>query len=188
MGQARLTLIDPGTPPELWQFDQPFSENLRLYGAETIISQLLRHDPSGKDWNLSTMYIEFENNGGAAVSVPTPARSEGLSYYQALSGNRDYLRVPIIATVIESSSSALYPGGNVVRYLAHTVGTVGAGHGLAFTTGLSRVYGGAVVSTPAPDDPSQDVVYSRVYYSSSANQFIKAAVAQIAMEYKDTRE
>src|SRR4051812_22371345 len=109
MGEARLSLIDPATPPELWQFNKPFTPNLRLYGAETIISQLLRRDPSGEDWSLSTMYIEFENNGGIAVSPPTATRDEGIEYYEALSGNRDYLRVPIIATILEISDETKYP-------------------------------------------------------------------------------
>lgn len=190
MGEARLTYIDPTTPPEQWKFEREFSKNLRLYGAETIVSQLLRKDPTGKDWSLSTVYIEFENNSGAAVSVPTPAADEGLSYYQSLASSpkRDYLRVPVIATIVESSDETLYPGGNIVRYLAHTSGTTGV-NGKAFSAAQqSRVYGAALVATPVEGDHSQDVVYSRVYYSSSSDQFIKTATTQIAMEYRDTRE
>lgn len=190
MGEARLTLIDPTTPPELWVFERGFSKNLRLYGAETIISQLLRRDPTGKPWYLSTVYIEFENNGGAAVTVPTPTEDSGISYYDslALSSTRDYLRVPVIATILESSDEDLYPGGNIVRYLAHTSGTAGV-NGKPFSSAQqSRVYGAAMVATPVDGDHTQDVVYSRVYYNSPSDQFIKTATTQIAMEYRDTRE
>jgi hypothetical protein len=189
MGEARLALVLPSLPPELWVFERTFTKNLRLYGAETIISQLLRDDPTGKDWRLSTAYIEFENNSGAAVSTPTPTRDEGLEYYLGLSSDpkRDYLRVPVISTILESSDSDLYPGGNQTRYLVHTSGVTGV-NGKSFSSGSqSRVYGAALVATPVSGDHTQDVVYSRVYFSSG-NQSIKTATTQIAMEYRDTRE
>jgi hypothetical protein len=190
MGEARLSLVDPSLPPQYWQFAREFKKNLRLYGAETIISQLLRADPTGKDWSLSSVYMEFENNGGAAVSVPTPTQDEGLSYYTSLasSSTRDYLIVPVISTILESSDDDLYPDGNVVRYLAHSTGILGV-NGKPFSSAQqSRVYGGALVATPVSGDHSQDVVYSRVYFSASADQIIKAASAQVAIEYRDTRE
>ncbi len=48
----------------------------------------------------------------------------------------------------------------------------------------SRVYGMALVASPEPSDPSQDLVYSRLYYSDTTKQFIKAATTQIGLEYQ----
>jgi hypothetical protein len=110
-GRGRISVADISLPPEKWLFNRPFSRNIFLYDSATIVAQLLRRDPEGKQWNLGTMYIEFENNGGALVSVPTAARDEGKSYFDSLSlsSTRDYLRVPVIATKLESTDADLYP-------------------------------------------------------------------------------
>jgi hypothetical protein len=106
-GRARISVADASLPPERWVFNRPFSKNIFLYDSATIVAQLLRNDPAGKQWHLGTMYIEFENNGGAIVAVPTPSRDEGKSYFDglALSSTRDYLRVPVIATKLESTDA-----------------------------------------------------------------------------------
>ena len=184
-GLSRLAIILPGSSPDQWPFRKPFSRNTFLYGSATILAELLRHDPSGRDWRIRTAYIEFENNGGAAVSTPTVARDEGLTYFNDLADSltRDYLRVPVVATKLESSDEELYPGGNELTFFFETVGVEGV-HGKEFSSAQqSRVYGAALVASPSDSDESQDVVFSRVYYGAS-DQFIKASTTQIGLEYR----
>ena len=162
--------------------------SLMLYDAATVISQLLRGAPDGKDYRIANMYVEFENNGGAAVTPPALVdRSEGLEYYNGLSVSltRDYLRVPIVRTSLESSNPTLYPAGNAGYYDVHLVGgpSVVGVHGKVFQAGnQSRVYGGALVASPEPDDPAADLVVYRFYYDTAAQQLILPASAGIAVE------
>ncbi len=97
-GRGRVAIVDPSLPPSQWQFEGPFFRNLQLYDSATILAQLVRRDPAGKPWHLGIAYIEFENNGGAAVSVPVASRDGGRSYYDnlSLSATRDYLRAVLM--------------------------------------------------------------------------------------------
>lgn len=179
-GESRVYYLDQPKPA--------FKPNLLLYDWGTIISQLLRNNPDGKSRHISTMYLEFENNGGALVSTPTPARDEGKSYYDSLSGSgtRDYLRVPIVATQLEASDETLFPAGNQPTFFAQAQGTTGV-HGKAFSAAQqSRVYGAALVATPDSSDDSQDLVFARIYYTTSAEQLIKSASVQIGVDWRVT--
>lgn len=148
-----------------------------MYDWATIVAKLLAGEPDGKPYRISAMYIEFENNGGAAVDIPTVARDETVSYYDDLASPRDYLRVPINAAVVESTDETDYPGGNKVTFYGQTQGSAGVG-GLEFSDAVqSRVYGGALVATPNYDDPTQDLILVRFYFPSG-EQLIKIAGVQ----------
>lgn len=133
------------------------------------------------------MYIEFENNGGAAVTPPTPARDEGASYYASLSSSpvRDYLRVAMATVLVDSSDEDLYPEGNRVTFLAQTTGTTGV-HGKSFSSGSSsRIYGGAVALVRDSSDPTQDLIICRFYFDA-ADQIVKPAAQQLIITHKET--
>ena len=172
----RTGLILPGT----WEWGRLRQSNLVLYSWAKIVAELLR----GNEYPLNYVYIEFENNGGAAVTAPAYDRSGGREYYDGLDvdATRDYLRVPLTATALTSSDEELFPDGNLLTVYAQTAGTAGV-HGKAFSDGVSsRVFGGAVVSAPVASDPTQDVIFSRFYFVS-ASQLIKQAGSQITMNW-----
>lgn len=171
--------------PGFWQSQGEGEHNDTLYGWATIVGQLLRGSPDGKQYPIGGMYIEFENNGGAAVSTPTFDRSGGLDYYDSLSASvtRDYLRVPITASTLTSTDDELFPDGNLITFFAQTTGVVGV-HGKTFSDSVSsRVYGGAIVSFPVAGDASQDIVHSRFNFTAAANQLVKLAGSQISLTW-----
>ncbi len=158
--------------------------HLIMYDAATVFAQLLRGAPDGLDYRISRMYVEFENNAGAAVTPPTLSdRAEGISYYAGLSvhATRDYLRATVSHTTLDSAGED-YPSGNILTVDAHVSAGTGV-HGKPFAAAQqSRVYGGALVATPDPDDPSQDLIVSRFYYASSGLQLILPASTGLVIE------
>lgn len=164
----------------LWLPQTPVIHNDILYGWATAVQKLLRNVKDNRNWFIGAMYIEFDNSGVPVSPVPTIDRSAGLSYYNSLSAPRDYLRVPVSATDEASSDEALFPDNNIAEFWAQTAGTVGV-HGRLFSDAAnSRVYGGALVVTPDPDDSTQDIVFSRFYFAS-ANQLDKVVGSQIGL-------
>lgn len=149
------------------------SSQLVTYEWATIIGRLLRSAPLA-------LYIEFQNNGGVAVTPPTPTRSGGRSYYDGLAASltEDYLRVPVALAYLDSSDETEFPDGNRLKVTAETSGTAGV-NGKPFNSSVqSRIYGGAVVYAPVWNDPTQDLVLCRFYYDT-ADQSIKPSVAQL---------
>jgi hypothetical protein len=127
------------------------------------------------------VYIEFQN-GGSPPTV-TPLRDEGRNYYAGLEVtgpalDRDYLRVPLLATPqLESSDEALY-AANRTRWVFMTSGSAGVSS-LAFSSGAgSQVYGFALVAAPDVNDRTKDLVFARFYpaaaLAKSANSEIQA--------------
>ena len=172
--------------PGKWLGENEFASNLVLYEWATIVGELLRKAPDKKPYGLGGMYIEFENNAGAPAAVPAVDRNEGRSYYDELltSSNRDYLRVPLIATTLTSTDEIQFPAGNRVTAFAQTEGVTGV-HGKVFSASQqSRIYGAALVAFPEFADATQDLVFSRFYYSDSDNQMIKITGSQIGIEWR----
>ena len=64
------------------------------------------------------------------------------------------------------SDPLIYTLPNAISLNAITDGVAGF-HGKPFLhTAISKVYGGALVAAPDPNDPSQDIVYDRFYFST----------------------
>jgi len=155
------------------------------YDWGAIVGQLLRGAPDGRPYKLAAMYVEFENNGGIAVTPPTIDRADGLQYYADLSGSahRDYIRVPMSYMQFDSTDPTLFPLGNRITCYAHTDGNVGV-HGKPFTSGASsRIYGGALVACPDYDTPASDIVMARLYWTASGDQIIKPVGRHVGLEW-----
>lgn len=174
-------LVLPGT----FDWRPEYEHNLVMYDWATIVAECLRNEPDGKNYSIGGMYLEFENNGGAAVTPPSFGRGGGKAYYDSLltDPNRDYLRVGLAGSTLESTDLALFPSGNKLNFIAQSTGIAGV-HGKTFSdTVSSRVYGGALVAMPVQSDDTQDLVFSRFYFSSAANQLIKQAGSQITLTW-----
>lgn len=177
-GIGRLSLVCEGLPAR----HGPWEPNTVLFDWGTIAAKTLGLGDSA--YKLAAMYVEFENNGGAAVTTPTVSRDQGVSYYNGLSSHptRDYLRVSLLATTLDSTDLVSFPLGNQLTLYAQTAGSVGV-HGKTFSDGVqSRVYGFAVVATPEFADAAQDLVYARLYLSSGSQQ-IKLPSSQVGATY-----
>jgi len=186
-GETRFPDIKSGeiVIPGTFSWRPEYEHNSVMYDWATIVAENLRNSPDGKNYAISGMYLEFENNGGAAVTPPSFDRSGGKSYYDGLltDPNRDYLRVGMAGITLESTDLSLFPSGNKLNFIAQSTGVVGV-HGKTFSdTVSSRVYGGALVATPVQADDTQDLVFSRFYFSNSANQLIKQAGSQITLTW-----
>ena len=171
-----------------WRIAGGWEHNDVLYDWAYSVAQLLRGAPDGKPYKIAGAYIEFENNSGAAVSTPSVTRDGAAAYYAALAGHatRDYLRVPVIASTLDSSDPGNFPLGNRLLFYIQTEGSVGV-HGKPFNDAAqSRVYGGALAAYPAFADPAQDVLFSRFYYTNPVNQLIKLAGSQLGMTWELT--
>lgn len=140
----------------------------------------------------STFYFEYENVAmpGDTVTVPTYARSDGLSYYLTLPAGppaKDYLRLSVsgLPSISIYSGYEPYftaPDGNVATFFAQTAGTTGQ-LGRPFASGSnSKVYGVALVATPVPGDKTKDVIIARSYFSTM-NQQLKMTGTQIGVTW-----
>ena len=184
-GEKRPRLVAETLPGD-WRYSKPFEPNLVLYEWAAIVGEMLRNAPDRKPYHPAALYIEFQNAAGAAVSPPTVVRDEGGNYYEELltSPDRDYLRVPMTAATLTSSDEDKYPLGNRVTYFAQTSGVTGV-HGKTFSAAQqSRVYGAALVATPDFGDATQDLIFSRFYYSDADNQMVKLVGSQIGIEWR----
>lgn len=173
--------------PGRWCDPTPWQDNLMPKSYAKAICELLRRAPDGKQYGIGAMYLEFENNGGAAVSPPSLDRDTGgdLAYFDALgdSPTRDFLRVPLSGVTLSSTDPDQFPHGNKLTYFAQTSGIAGV-HGKAFSAAQqSRVYGGCLVATPEADDRTQDIIVHRFYFTDAAKQLIKLDNQQIGLEW-----
>ena len=111
-----------------------------------------------------------------------------MEYYDGLqySGARDFLRVPLLQTPllgVELGYDDYFEvgvSGNKLTFFAQTQGNQGV-HGKTFSNGAnSKVFGAALVATPAFADRTQDVVFARAYYDSG-EQAVKEASSQLGI-------
>ncbi len=176
--------------PGLWM---PFAEpqrNLVMYDYATVVSQLLAGNP---EYKASVMYFEFRNldNPDDPITAPSYGRADGIDYYMGLSESEDtdYIRASLTATTvsIQSGESETFPGGNVLTAFAQTSGALGV-NGKTFSDSVnSKVFGGALVSSPDPEDSSRDLIISRFYFSAEKQQ-VKLASSQIGLAWPLTQQ
>lgn len=183
-GRVRLHSVADAGPRALLT---PWRSNLVLYEWGAIVGRLLA--TGGAAWKIGAMYLEYENvaSPGDAVTPPPLSRDadQGVDYYNALaaSADRDYLRVAVMATTLESSDEVRYPKGNMLRFLARTGGVAGV-HGKPFSdANNSRIFGAALVAAPSWADATQDLVFSR-FYLEAADQQVKLPSSQIDLEWE----
>jgi hypothetical protein len=162
-----------------------------LYEWGAIVGNLLLRQ--GLSYGIGGMYIEFCNVASPGDTVPPPTftrdADQGIAYYDALaeSGNQDYLRVPLTAGTLLVSDETNFPYGNQPTFFAMTQGLVGV-NGLPFSDiNNSVVYGGALVSFVDANDPTQDLILSR-FYSTTAAQQPKLPNSQVGFEWQITLE
>ena len=157
-------------------------ENLILYGGSDIVARLLGGDD---EFKIQAMFCEYENMADPLDPIVPPAfdREGGLLYYSSLLPPRDYVRVPItISPSILSSDEALY-AGNQVTFFALTNSNEGI-NGLPFNAASnSTVYGVALAATPSVEDPTQDVVFARAYFTPPDNKFLKEVGHEIGIDW-----
>lgn len=141
-------------------------------------------------YHISTLYVEFENQSGpeTPISVAPFSRSIATSYYANLTGQRDYLRIPIIIEPTLSVSDGyaenlpVNQSANQLTFFVQTSGTAGM-HGLPFASNVnSKVYAAALVAAPDFNDPTKDVVFARTMFTT-ANQITKEASSQIGITW-----
>jgi hypothetical protein len=152
----------------------------------SILARLLTTaDPR---YRISTMYLEFVNVASPGDTSPNPNYdrnpASAASYYAglALSSDRDFMRVPLIAK-IEATDQNLYPEGNLITWFAQTQGTAGVNGKPFGDVHNSLVVGGALVAMLDQDNPAQDLIMSRFYYVE-AEQVPKQAVGQVGVEWE----
>ncbi len=172
----------------IWTPNGPWQHNDPMYDWGTVAQNLFRGEPDGKPYKVAGMYIEFDNSGSDVDPIPVVAREESLSYYDALNSNfpnRDYLRVPLIASEGDTSDAVNFPQNNMARFFAQTAGTLGV-HGLTYAdTSNSVVYGGGLAVYPDNGDTSQDLIFSR-WYLQPALQVGKVVGSQIGISWELT--
>lgn len=141
-------------------------------------------------YHISTLYVEFENQSDASVNIPvsTFSREIDTAYYTELSGQRDYLRLPIIIEPTLGVSAGyneylpVNQSANQLTFFVQTSGTTGV-HGLPFSSAAnSKVYAAALVASPDFGDPTKDAIFARTMFTT-ANQITKEASSQIGITW-----
>ena len=126
---------------------------------------------------LDGMYLEYVNTANpGALTPPTIDVLAGVEYYTGLTGDRDYLRVPLRLDGGFEAADSRYRG-NRARFIGVSGGAAGV-HGLPFGgTAGSAVCGMALAVTGKT--AADDMVYARYYLAQADavgdNQAIGAA-------------
>lgn len=168
--------------PETGEFKKIITRrNKILYSGADVLAQLMSGHP---EYAPTTMYMEFSTDPDDPVEPPDFDRGpgSGIEYYNGLeaSEDKDFLRLALtVNPLVNSSNDELY-AGNQVTYFAISEGSVGR-WGKAFVNGCA-VFGAAIVAAPDPDDPSKDVVFSRVY--TGIETIFKEAGFQIGVTWQ----
>jgi len=179
--------LGPDGVPEGWSGPSEFSHNDFLYEWGAIFANLLMR--RGLNYGIGGMYLEFENTAspGDPVAAPTFTRAagEGVEYYNALvdSADRDYLRVPLVASDLAVGDEVKFPKGNLASFFAQTSGVTGV-HGKPFSDAdNSVVFGGALVAFVDSADPTRDLVLSR-FYLATDRQMPKLATSEVGFQWR----
>ena len=172
---------------DIWTPISGWLDNIVLYEWSNIISSLLYPASDSKDYTLQGMYLEYESNNAGATINPTPTfdRTGGVqtapSYWENLGTNRDYLRLKV-----DSYKKVVGTNEVTVTFRAQSTGAVGTKttSPVTFSDAVnSRVYGCALAAYPGGTaDKSQDLVFSRFYFSGSS-QVDKLAGSNIGIAW-----
>lgn len=143
-------------------------------------------------YRINAVYVEFQNvaSPGDPGDVPEFDRADGVEYYTSLTGDRDYLRLPLLsepALSVDPAYADYFTGEgddfNTMTFFAQTAGTLGV-NGLEFSSGAnSLAVGIALVATPVWADRTRDVVFGRTYFEV-AEQVAKEASHQIGVSWE----
>lgn len=179
-------LVRGGTRVPTYRPVTKFKPNLILREWGAIVGRLLLRQ--GTQYGIAGMYVEFANNA-SPVAPPSYGRGPGtgVDYYNTLGDDAelDYLRVQLVAGVLNVSDAELYPAGNEPTFFAMTSGVAGV-HGKPFSDAAdSRVIGAALVAMPDETDATQDFVLSRFYFDE-ADQIPKLPTGQVGIEWAVT--
>lgn len=144
------------------------------------------------NYKINGIYVEFQNvaSPGDPGDVPAFDRGEGIEYYTALTGDRDYLRLPLLSTPqlgVEDDYTNFFTGEgddfNKMTFFAQTSGVLGV-NGLEFSSGAnSLAVGIALVATPVLADRTRDIVFGRAYFEI-AEQVPKESSHQIGLSWE----
>ena len=143
-----------------------------------------------RSYKINRMYVEFENVADPSdpVAVPSYDAYDLRSYYDNLSGTRDFLRIPLEGdpqlSIASGYADYFEDGatGNSLLFRAVTQGSVGM-NGLTYSNGAnSKVYGLALVAAPVDADKTQDVLICRAYFEV-ADQKLKAASGENGLSW-----
>lgn len=151
-----------------------------------------RPQPDRLNYNISALYIEFENvaSPSTAVAVSSFDRDLGINHYNSLvsSSTRDFLRIPLTlepAGSVSAGYEAYLPIEqqlNKLTFFVQTAGTAGV-FGKTFShTVNSKVYAAALVAAPQYDDRTKDVIFARTIFAAE-NQVTKEASSQIGITW-----
>lgn len=151
-----------------------------------------RPQPDRSNYNISALYIEFENQADpeTEIAVSPFGRDLGISYYNALvdSTTRDFLRIPLTieptAGIVDGYEANLPIDQqiNKLTFFVQTAGNAGV-HGKTFSHAVnSKVYAAALVAAPVFSDRTKDVVFARTIFNP-ANQVTKEASSQIGITW-----
>jgi len=181
-GRVRAYDVPPPYPDAVWERKTDWSPNDVVYEWAAIVGNLL--NGTGLNYRIGGMYLEF-NNGGSPVTPPAFDRTRDVSYYNGLSGSRDYLRVGLTAAQLTSSDETLFPNGNICTFFSRSQGIQGV-HGTTFSNGVgSIVFGASLVAYVDDTDATQDLILSSMYFDTASQQE-KLATSQIGLEWELT--
>jgi len=167
----------------LWQPNTKFKPNLILNQWGTITAKLLAEGNS--NYRIGGMYLEFENTAspGDPVSAPSFDRTRDITYYDDLSGSgdRDYLRVPMITTQLLSEGAGFV--NNLMVFFARSSGVLGV-HGKTFSDSVnSTIFGASLVAYVDGTDATQDLLLSSFYFDV-LDQQQKLSTSQVGIEWQ----
>ena len=175
---------------DIWTPISDWEDNLVLYEWANIVSSLVYPASDSKDYTLKGMYLEYESNNSGATINPTPTfdRTGGVqtapSYWENLGTNRDYLRLKV-----DSYKKVVGTNEVTITFRAQSTGAAGTKttSPVTFSDSVnSRVYGCALAAYPGGTaDKSQDLVFSRFYFSGSS-QIDKLAGSNIGIAWSIT--
>jgi len=192
-GHVSLWSIDEHTGAKKLLLSQ---HNQVQYTWGHIAAQALgfRPQPDRPRYHISAIYFEFENVLTPETTVSeaqTFSKELNSNYYSSFSGDRDFLRVPLVLEPTLNTSSGyenklpVAHSTNQLTFFAQTAGNSGVrgiGFGSAVAGKNSKIFAAALVATPDINDPTKDIIFARTVFSAE-HQVPKEASSQIGITW-----